>query len=284
MAVAVTTTTMVFEILGGIWTGSLALLSDAGHMLTHAAALGVSLAAILFAGRTAHPQHTFGNYRVEVLAALLNAATLLLITVVILREAWLRLLDPLPVLGWQMFFVAVLGLLVNLLTAWLLHDVGRQDLNVRGAFLHMLGDTLSSLVVVVGAVVIALTQATWIDPVLSVVVCLVILIWAWGLGRDSVRILMEAAPAGVDLAKLRQKLLEEPSVEAVCDLHVWTITSGMHASEARLTVGGDPDLKEIQALCHRLRHELEEHFGIGHVIIECVPAVEPPVASGPLAN
>ncbi len=267
MAVGVTSATMVAEVVGGILTGSLALISDAGHMLTHAFALGVSLAAIFFAGQAPRADRTFGNFRAEVLAALFNAATLVLITGFILHEAWMRLRAPTEVLGWQMFGVAVLGLLVNLFTAWLLHDVGTGDLTVRGAFLHMLGDTVSSLAVVAGAVVIALTGADWIDPVLSVLVCLVILYWAWGLTRESVHILMESAPSGMVLDDVRALLTHPEEIDEVLDLHVWTLTSGMHALEARVRVAGDPDLQRLQAVRNHLAHELDHHHGIGHAII-----------------
>lgn len=263
---------MAVEVVGGLWTGSLALISDAGHMLTHALALGVSLAAILFAARKTGAERTFGNHRAEVLAALFNAVTLIVISGFILWEAYERLLAPEMILGWEMFGIALGGLVVNLVTALILHDVGHDDLNVRSAFLHMLGDTFSSGVIVIGAVVIVYTGWTWIDPVLSVVVCLVILIWAWGLTRDSVRILLEAAPPHIDIAELRSHLLDaHPLVDDITDLHLWTITSGMCALEATIRLNRDVPLSATSDVLAQLRQIAQDHFRISHSIFQLEP-------------
>ncbi len=263
---------MVVEIVGGIWTGSLALISDAGHMFTHAFALGLSLVAIAVASRPTTPERSFGLYRVEVLAALFNAITLALITVFIAREAWIRLMNPQPILAGQMLAVALVGLFVNILTAWVLSGAGHDDLNFRSAFLHMLGDTLSSVAIVGGALVIRWTGWVWIDPVLSVLICVVIAIWAWGLTRDSVRILLEEAPRDVKTAAVVARIRAEfGEVADIDDVHVWTITSGMHAMTAYVELARELPLAEQSELAHRLRHFVADEFSIAHAVFQFEP-------------
>lgn len=269
IAIAVTATAMVVEIVGGVMTGSLALISDAGHMLTHSFALGVSLLAAWIASRPTSPERSFGLYRVEVLAALFNAVTLAVITAVIAHEAYERLITPRDVDAWSMFGVAVFGLVVNVGTAWILHGAGHDDLNFRSAFLHMIGDTLSSVVIVIGAVAIRYTGWTWVDPVLSVMICVVILVWAWGLTRDSIRILMEAAPKGLRVEAVRAGVRDAfAEVTDVRDVHLWTITSGLHAMTACVAVAPGVDLERQRDLAHRLRHYVEDEFSIGHAVFE----------------
>ncbi len=268
-ALAITGVTMVVEVIGGLWTGSLALISDAGHMFTHVAALGVSLAAILFAARRATPERTFGNYRAEVLAALFNAVTLLIITALIIHEAYERFLAPRDVMGMEMFVIALVGLAVNVATALLLHDVGKDDLNVRSAFLHMLGDTFSSVVIVIGALVIHSTGWVWVDPALSVLVCLVILVWAWGLTRDSVRVLMEVAPKSIPVTRLHTELLAcDQAVAAVEDLKVWTITSGMHVIAARVKLAEPASPDRVADVRHLLEHHVLDAYGVSRTYFE----------------
>jgi len=275
-ALAITAVAMVGEAVAGWLVGSLALLSDAGHMLTHAFALGVSLAAVVLAGRAATAERTFGLQRVEILAALLNGVTLLAATVWIAWEAVARFRAPEPILGTPMLVVAVLGLAVNLVTAWLLHDVGKRDLNVRSAFLHLLGDTVSSVAVVIGALVIGRTGWLWIDPALSLGIALLILVWSAGLIRKAVRVLLEIAPSGMSIDNLRRSVREcFPAVEGLDDVHVWTVTSGMVAMTARVRT----TLESLDE-CGRLAAQLEEHlrveFGIGHVTLQFVRAARPP--------
>lgn len=269
LALAITGVTMVVEVIGGLWTGSLALISDAGHMLTHVAALGVSLGAIVFAASSAAPERTFGNYRAEVLAALFNAVTLVIITGLIIHEAYERFLAPRDVMGLEMLAIAFVGLAVNIATAFLLHDVGKDDLNVRSAFFHMLGDTFSSAVIVCGALVIHSTGWVWIDPALSVLVCLVILVWAWGLTRDSVRVLMEVAPKSIPVARLHAELLAcHQSIAAVEDLKVWTITSGMHVIAGRVSLAEPASPDTLTDVRHALEHLASDAYGVNRTYFE----------------
>ncbi|MCB9479308.1 MAG: cation transporter [Deltaproteobacteria bacterium] len=269
IAIVITTAAMIVEIVGGVITGSLALISDAGHMLTHSAALFVSLMAMHFAAKPGKAKHTYGLYRVEILAALFNAVTLALITGLIAHEAYERLQNPTDILAGEMFAIAVFGLVVNLVTAWVLHGAGGDDINFRGAFFHMLGDTISSVAIVGGAILIWWKGWDWIDPVLSVLICLVILYWAWGLTRDAVSVLMEAAPAGIEPTQLGARLVENfDEIASVSDVHVWVITSSRNAMTAYIALHMDLSLAQQDELAHRLRHFVDDEFGVGHALFQ----------------
>jgi len=263
---ALTGSMMVAEIIGGILTGSLALLSDAGHMLTHFFALLVSFIAIKLASLPTRPNRSFGLYRVEVLAALFNGLTLLLIIAYISYEAFGRLLHPAPIKEVPMFLVAVLGLIVNLASAAILLDVGKTDLNVRSAFLHMLGDTASSVGIVAGAIVIYFTKWYIIDPLLSILIAVVILVWSWNLLRDSINILLETAPKHIDINKVIATIKEEaPEIAGVHDVHIWEITSQMYSMTAHLMFREDCPVSTCAEVFQRLNGPLLERFQISHV-------------------
>ncbi len=269
LSILVTGLVMVLEVAGGIITGSLALVSDAGHMFTHLFALSLSLAAILIAGRPACHHRTFGFYRAEILAAFLNGLFLLAVTGWILYESIMRMLHPVEVQEMQMLVVAVLGLIANLVSAVLLHGTSRTDMNVRSAFLHMLADTLSSVAVIIGALVIHVTKWSWIDPVLSAGIALVILRWGWDLLSDSTHILLEGAPKGLTSDMVEKLLLEaEPGIRAIEDIHLWTITSEMFYLTARIALKRESSMEEMRRLRERIRELVSSRFGIGHVIVE----------------
>jgi cobalt-zinc-cadmium efflux system protein len=266
LTMALTGSTMVVEVVGGVLTGSLALLSDAGHMLTHFFALLVSFIAIKLAALPTSPRRSFGLYRVEVLAALLNGATLLFIIAYIFYEAVGRLLHPAPIKELPMFLVALLGLVVNLASAAILMDVGKTDLNVRSAFLHMLGDTASSVGIVVGAIVIYFTGWYVIDPLLSMLIAFVILVWSWNLLRDSVNILLETAPKHINIDDVIATIREEaPEVVDVHDVHIWEITSQMYSMTAHLVFREDCVVSECADLFERLNEPMLKKFQISHV-------------------
>jgi cobalt-zinc-cadmium efflux system protein len=268
-SMALTGAMMIVELVGGLMSGSLALVSDAGHMFTHFFALGVSYLAIRIAMRPVVPQRSYGWFRAEIIAALFNAIFLAAVTAIIAYEAVLRLLAPEPIAGTEMLLVAALGLVVNLISAALLWGVSKGDLNVRSAFFHMMGDTLSSVAVVAGAAVIMATSFVEIDPVLSILIAVVIGIWSWRLLAQSVRILMESTPHGLDPADLERSLAAaDPRIRRVHDLHVWEITSGMRTMTA--VVALDPEVRvcETTELVERLRAVASERFAIGHAIIQ----------------
>jgi cobalt-zinc-cadmium efflux system protein len=266
-AAGLTGTMMVAEAVGGWLTNSLALLSDAGHMLTHFFALAISLLAIRLAALPTAPERSFGLFRVEMLAALFNGLTLLAITAYIVYEATVRLLNPAPVAEIAMLWIAVVGLAVNLGSAGLLAGVGREDLNVRSAFLHMVGDTLSSVAIIIGAVAMYYTGRYAIDPLVSLLIALLIARWGWGLVRDSLRVLLEAAPRGLSVAEVSRALEEEAGAK-VHDVHLWQITSGMHSLTAHVAVRCGTPLCDCQQLAGRLERLVRDKFGIGHAVFQ----------------
>lgn len=265
IALGVTATFMVVELIGGLVSGSLALLSDAGHMASDVAALALSLFAVRFARRPATPERTYGFYRVEILAAFVNAAALLLLTLWILWEASLRFSDPPEVQGGVMLAVAVAGLVANLVSAAVLHGGQRDSLNVRGAFLHVLGDLLGSVGAIVASLLVLGTGWTVADAVVSALIGLLILRSAWGLLLDSLNVLLEGAPKGLDVRAVRATLGSVPGVRGVHDLHVWAITAGQPVLTAHVEVAGGADPAEVLV---RARQVLRERHGLRHVTLQ----------------
>ncbi len=259
---------MIAEVVGGLLTNSLALLADAGHMLSDAAALGLSLFALWVARRPPTPQHTYGYYRAEVLAALANGASLIAISIYIFVEAAWRLREPPEVLGAGMATVALGGLVVNLVGLWLLGGHHVDNLNVRAAWLHLFADMLGSVAALVAAGLVWALGWNWADPVASAVIGLLVVRSAWELLKQAVAILMEGAPGHMDVDAVRDALAGLPGVREVHDLHVWSITTGLEALSAHLVVGaecpGPP-------LLHQARDTLRERFGIGHVTLQIEP-------------
>ena len=263
-ALAVTAIFLVIEVVGGLLANSLALLADAGHMLTDVAALALSLFVAWFSRQPASPQRTYGYLRWEVLAAFLNGATLLLISVWIVWEAFLRLRAPEPVQGGLMLGVAVAGLVVNIIAARMLHSSGESSLNMRAAYLHVLSDLLGSVGTVAAAVIVKWTGWVAADPVASVIMALLILRGAWRIVRESVDVLLESTPSHISLGAVRSQLEAIPGVESVHDLHVWTVTSGLVAMSAHAIV------RESERHQHVLEHvhDAMRLFGIDHVTVQ----------------
>lgn len=255
---------MIVEAVGGWISGSLALLADAGHMLTDVGALGLSLLTAWVAQRPADESKTYGYQRWEILAALVNGAALFGIAGWVVVEAFHRLETPEPVQSGLLLVVATAGLVVNLIALRVLHGAHRENLNTRGAYLHILGDLLGSVAAIAAGVVIALTGWTPIDPILSIGLSLLILVGGWRLLRESTDILLEAVPRHVSMAEVRDRMLQIPGVEAVHDLHVWTVTSGMVAMSGHAVV---PSLDDHPRALEAIR-EAVATLGIGHVTIQ----------------
>lgn len=260
---------MLIEAGAALATGSLALLSDAGHMFTDVLGIGMALAAITAAGRAGTDSHrTFGLYRLEVLAALANAALLTAVAGVVLVESARRLTGPPEVPAGPMLIVAIGGLVVNLIAFALLRDGARESINVRGAYLEVVGDLLGSAGVIVAAVIIGTTGWAYADPIVAVVVALMILPRTVSLARSAVRILVQAAPAHVDITAVRARLAAVPGVCDVHDLHVWTLTSGMDVASAHLSL--DP-AAELGAVLSSAREALHDDFDIEHATLQVEP-------------
>jgi len=263
-ALAVTAAFLIVEVIGGFLANSLALLADAGHMLTDVAALVLSLFVAWFSRQPASPQRTYGYLRWEVLAAFLNGATLLLISAWIVWEAVMRLRAPEPLGSTLMLVVAVAGLLVNVVAARMLHAHGETSLNVRAAYLHVLGDLLGSVGTVAAALIVRTTGWLGADPVASIIMAALILRGAWRLVRESVDVLLESTPSHISLGSVRAQLEAIPGVESVHDLHVWTVTSGLVAMSAHAIVR-EPD-RHQHVLEHV--HDAMRLFGIEHVTVQ----------------
>jgi len=265
VVLALTASFTVVEIIGGLLAGSLALLADAGHMLSDNLSLGVALFAAWLAGRPATPEKSFGYRRAEILAALANGVTLVAIAIWVFVEAYARFREPTEVLGGPMLAVAALGLLVNAVGAAILYRSGGESLNVAGAMRHVLADALGSVGAMVAAAIIILTGWRYADPLVSVAIGILILGSSWTLLRDSTNILLEATPRGLDAEEVGRKMAAAEGIIEVHDLHIWTITSGFPALSAHVLVGGQED-------CHARRRELEElltqEFDISHTTLQ----------------
>lgn len=264
VVLALTVGFMVIEAVGGIISGSLALLADAGHMLTDAGALALSLLSGWIALRPATDSKTYGYRRWEILAALINGAALFGIAAWVIVEAVQRIQDPQPIRADLFLAVAAAGLVVNLISLRMLHDLRHGSLNTRGAYLHVLGDALGSVGALAAAGVIALTGWTLADPIISIALALLILFGAWQLLRESTDILLEAVPEHVSLPEVQQRMLGVPGVTAVHDLHVWTVTSGMVAMSGHAIV---PELASHPEVLEGIRIEMAR-LGIAHVTIQ----------------
>ncbi len=259
---------MVAEVVGGVLTNSLALLADAGHMLSDVAALGLSLFAIWIAERPPTARRTYGYYRSEILAALANGAALVGVSLFIFVEAYHRLQRPPAVEGTTMFAIAVGGLVINLVGLWLLHGGRTANLNVRGAWLHVLTDALGSVGAIFAAALIWAFGWDWADPVASVLIGLLVVHSSWQLLVESVSVLLESAPKGIDVDEVDRAMKEVPGVLAVHDLHVWTITSGLDCLSAHVVAA---EGQSHAALLAGLRNTLHERFGIDHLTIQIEP-------------
>ncbi|MGZ8493398.1 MAG: cation diffusion facilitator family transporter [Gemmatirosa sp.] len=276
-ALALTAILLVAEVVGGIASNSLALLADAGHMLTDVGALGLSLFVAWFSRQPASPRKTYGYLRWEILAAFLNGATLLLISALIVWEAIGRLRAPEPLAAGTMLVVAIAGLLVNVGSAWMLHGSSHTSLNIRGAYLHVLGDLLGSVGTVAAALIVRSTGWLAADPLVSVLTTVLIVRGAWRLVRDSVDVLLEGVPDHISLAAVRARLESVGGVESVHDLHVWSVTSGLVAMSAHAVV---PDLARQQPALEAMSAAMQE-LGIRHVTVQleqhsierCAPVV-----------
>lgn len=256
---------MLAEAVGGWLTNSLALIADAGHMLTDVAALSLTLGAIWFASRPATARKTFGYYRLEILAAFVNGIALVLLSIWVIYEAIERWQSPPQIDGFYLTLIAVGGLIVNIIAARLLHSDHKHDLNIRGAFLHVMGDLLGSVAAIVAGVLIVGFGWLWADALCSILISLIIIIGAWRLIMESVNVLLEGTPAHINLSAVERTILETTGVGGVHDLHVWTISSGIDALSAHIS--HDESVAHSDLLV-QVRQRLHDNFGIDHLTIQ----------------
>ena len=267
LAFSITALMMLVEFVGGFLSGSLALISDAGHMLTDTSALALALFALWFSRRPATPEKTYGFYRSEILAALLNGSLLIIIAGYIFYEAFRRFINPSEVNSLLMLSVAGVGLVVNLIGAFILSKGGRENLNVRAAIWHIISDAVSSVGVIVGGLIILFTGFFIIDPIIGFSIGIVILKGAWGVVRESVDILLEATPKDINFEAVMQSFKDIKGVRDIHDLHIWTITSGLRALSAHVLIE-DALVSECAEISKELKRTLKEKFAITHATLE----------------
>jgi cobalt-zinc-cadmium efflux system protein len=280
LSIGLTLVIFAAELIGGLWTGSLALLSDAAHVIMDAIALAISFIALWLSSRPADDKHSFGYHRLEVIAALANGLTLVIVSFGIWFEAIQRFRDPQPVRGVEMLIIAFIGLLANLVVARILHGHGhdhdegnefaRKDLNVRSAFLHVVGDAVSSVGVILAAVLIWLTGWQWVDPVMSILIGGMIAFSAYRVLRGSLHILVEGVPEGLSIAEITKTVQQIPGVENIHDLHVWNICSGHVSLSAHLVTCADAN--EIR---QQVNQHLQDTYAVEHSTLQVECAGEP---------
>jgi cobalt-zinc-cadmium efflux system protein len=259
-------TYMIVEVIGGLLTNSLALLSDAGHMLSDAAALGLSYLALTFGEKKATLTKTFGYKRFEILAAFINGITLIVISIYIFFEAYHRLMEPPSVISSGMLVISMIGLVVNIVAAFILMKGDTSgNLNVRSAFLHVLGDMLGSFGAIIAALLIMFFGWDIADPIASVIVALLIVVSGWRVTKGSFHVLMEGVPASIDLTEIKEALLSVKQVNAVHDLHAWSITSDFPAFSCHLVVNEEADSDEVLLSAKKILHD---RFHFDHTTIQ----------------
>ncbi|MGM8364329.1 cation diffusion facilitator family transporter [Virgibacillus sp. W0181] len=264
----ITTGYMIIEAIGGFITNSLALLSDAGHMLSDSISLGVGVFAFFMGEKVANYSKTYGYKRFEILAALFNGVTLTLIAIYIFYEAYHRFVDPPEVASTGMLTIAIVGLVVNISVAWILRSGDTKgNLNLRAAFLHVLGDLLGSIGAIIAALLIMFLDWGWADPLASVIVAILVLISGWRVTKDAFHVLMEGTPKNINLDKVIETIENVRGVHRIHDLHVWTITSEQNALSCHAVVDGEITIYESEKILHTVETRLQK-IGIQHITVQ----------------
>ena len=266
LSLFITVIAMILELIGGYLTNSMALLSDAGHMFTHAFALGIGLTAVIIARKPPCHHRTFGLYRAEVLAAFVNGLFLIVVVGLIVYEAVLRILHPIEILGLEMLLIAFIGLTVNIVSIMILRGAQKENLNIRSVFYHMFADVISSIGIVIAALVIMYTGWTFIDPFVSIGISIVILFWAWGVLKDSTRILLETAPKGLDIDMISEDLKNNfAELRELHNVHIWSITPEMRVFSAHVQI----IQSKIQVKQEDIISKINDYLLKKYNIIEC---------------
>jgi cobalt-zinc-cadmium efflux system protein len=273
LSLSITLVVMVVEVVGGILTGSIALISDAGHMFTHSFAITISLAALVISRRPPCHHRTFGLYRAEILAAFVNGLFLLVVAGIVIYEAVLRIIYPEEVLGLQMLVVAVVGLGVNLASIAILRGTLKEDINVRSVFYHMVADAASSVGIVAAAIVIMYTGWNILDPLVSLGISALIVRWSWGILRDSTKVLLEIAPTGLNVDIVTSDLKQRfPEIKELYNSHLWTITAGMIVFSAHVELEDVTDSATAANLVSQMNDYLSDRYGVIESTIQVVGA------------
>jgi cobalt-zinc-cadmium efflux system protein len=268
LSMIVTSSVMVLEIVGSILSGSLSLGSDAGHMFTHLFALIISYTAMVISCKPPCHHRTYGFYRAEILAALFNSLFLFGVTAYILYEGIIRLLNPQPVLGFEMLLVALAGLAANGVSILLLRSSAKNNINVKGAFLHMFADTASSVAIIIGAIIVSFTDWYIVDPLVGIGISVIIFVWAYGLFKESVNILLETAPKGLNVDLITTDLQANvPEIIQITDMHIWQITTDMYTFTAHIQ-SNITDAQQSEQMLDKINQRLKDRFNINYTTIQ----------------
>ncbi|MCB0118056.1 MAG: cation transporter [Anaerolineales bacterium] len=267
LSLVITAAFVVVEIIAGIFGNSLALLTDAAHNFTDVIALGLSWYALRIATKPAHAGKTYGYHRVGILVALVNSTTLIIIAIGIFIEAWHRFITPPEVDSTILIGVGALAFIINIVTAWMVKEGSENDINLRSAFLHLMGDVLSTLGAVIAGVIIAFTQWNWLDPLVSVLIGVFILYNAWGILRQTIRILLESTPENVDMDEMVNDLLKVDGVRGVHDLHVWSISENLRMLSAHI-ITDDLPVSAAMSIQESINEFLAHNYNIQHATLQ----------------
>ena len=258
----------IAEFIGGILSNSLALISDAVHNLSDTMAIIISYVAMKIGKKDSTVKNTFGFKRIEILAALFNAVVLIVISIYLFYEAYLRFLEPEPIKGKTMFIVASIGLLGNLISVLLLHKDSGHNLNVKAAYLHLLGDTLSSVGVIIGSILIYFRNVNWVDPLLTIIIGIIIIRGTWSILKETLEILMQASPAGLNLKEIRYELEKHPDIHNIHHIHTWRLSDNIIHFQCHADVNKNLHINEIDKIRIDLENVLHNQFKIDHITIQ----------------
>ncbi len=256
------------QFIGGILSNSLALISDAVHNLSDTMAIIISYVAMKIGKKDSTVKNTFGFKRIEILAALFNAVVLIVISIYLFYEAYLRFLEPEPIKGKTMFIVASIGLLGNLISVLLLHKDSGHNLNVKAAYLHLLGDTLSSVGVIIGSILIYFRNVNWVDPLLTIIIGIIIIRGTWSILKETLEILMQASPAGLNLKEIRSELEKHPDIHNIHHIHTWRLSDNIIHFQCHADVNKNLRINEIDKIRIDLENVLHDQFKIDHITIQ----------------
>lgn len=256
------------EFVGGILSNSLALLSDAVHNLSDTMAIIISYIAMIIGKKNSTQKNTFGYKRIEILAALFNAVVLIAISIYLFYEAYERFINPEPIRSKLMFIVATIGLLGNLISVLLLHRDSSHNLNIKAAYMHLIGDTLSSIGVIIGSILIYFWNITWIDPLLTILIGLVIIKATWSILKETIEILMQASPENIDIKEIQTELEKHPEIKNIHHIHSWRLSDNIIHFQCHADVKEDYKISKTDTIRTNLEHTLRMKFGISHITIQ----------------
>ena len=258
----------IAEFIGGILSNSLALISDAVHNLSDTMAIIISYIAMIIGKKDSTIKNTFGYKRIEILAALFNAVVLIVISVYLFYEAYERFINPEPIKGKTMFIVATIGLLGNLISVILLHKDSSHNLNIKAAYLHLIGDTLSSVGVIFGSILIYFWEITWIDPLLTIIIGIVIIKATWGIIKETTDILMQSSPVGLNLDEIKKELEAHPKIKNIHHIHAWRLSDNIIHFQCHADLCTNLPIREVDKIRIGLENVLHKKFGIDHITIQ----------------